>query len=147
MHPNDLLWVNRINSRGSPVQVQDRHLKAALLSIPRCHMPAWNSSLFGGRAAALWAHGWAASAQDWEHMKNCQCFPEPLKHNREAANSYVGTRKLSKTFKLLFLLGDDPDLTITLMVKKHSLLNTCGIGLYADDAGSLNRAKCWGICC
>lgn len=25
-----------------------------------------------------------------EPMKKCQCFPEPLKHNREAADSYVG---------------------------------------------------------
>lgn len=44
----------------------DRHLKAALLSIPRWHMEAWSSSLFQRRAAALWAHGWATSAQDSE---------------------------------------------------------------------------------
>lgn len=84
---------------GSPVQVQDRHLKAALSSIPRCRMPAWSISFKGGQQHC---EPTDEQPQHREHVKNCQCFPEPLKHNREAAKSYVGTRKLSKTFKLLF---------------------------------------------
>lgn len=71
---------------GSPVEVQDRHLKAALLSILRCHMPAW--SIKGGQQHCEPTDEKPQHTGLGEHMKNCQCFPEPLKHNREAANSY-----------------------------------------------------------
>lgn len=53
-----------------------------------------------------------------EPMKKCQCFPEPLKHNREAVDSYVGNQEAVQDLYTLILLGADPDLTMSLMVKK-----------------------------
>lgn len=103
MHPNELIGVNRTDLWGVTCSGAGQTSRSSSVVNPRMphailnhlSLPKEGSGTVSPRMSNF-------STGPGEHMKNCQCFPEPLKHNREAANSYMGTRKLSKTFKLLF---------------------------------------------